>query len=360
VVYRDCMAHTRSRSSAAIGLLLVTFGLWGIGLLAAAPAQAATLDEVAASLRADPVYNEPTAEEALTAAQAEQLRAQIAGDTAPVFIAVLPASFSAPYGGTADGVLRALRSAVGHSGVYAVVVGKSFRAGATNGTVSDLADQAFTTSSPDVFGVLTTFVTLVQGRFGSGGGSAGTALGGARSFPWIPVGLMAVVVAGGGFLVYRGVQSSRRVAARQLAEVKQTVNEDITEFGERLGNFNSADPRMTDASRTDLTAALDAYERASAASDAMSNAHSVGEVTRAIEDGRYSLACVQARLDGQEPPARRPPCFLDPRHGPSAQDMMWAPTGGVPRAIPVCVACAATLSAGLRSSPSHRRSLIPG
>ena len=33
-------------------------------------------------------------------------------------------------------------------------------------------------------------------------------------------------------------------------------------------------------------------------------------------------------LDGRKPPERRPPCFFDPRHGPSSRDVEWAPPGG--------------------------------
>src|ERR671917_216023 len=40
------------------------------------------------------------------------------------------------------------------------------------------------------------------------------------------------------------------------------------------------------------------------------------------------------RRAGQAVRARRPPCFFDPRHGPSVEDVEWAPAGGAPRPVP--------------------------
>src|SRR5436305_8149338 len=59
-------------------------------------------------------------------------------------------------------------------------------------------------------------------------------------------------------------------------------------------------------------------------------------VTAAIEQGRHSLAEAEARLAGKPPPERRAPCFFDPRHGPSARDVVWTPPGGAARAVPAC------------------------
>ena len=37
-------------------------------------------------------------------------------------------------------------------------------------------------------------------------------------------------------------------------------------------------------------------------------------------------------------PAKRPPCFFNPAHGPSSQNVEWAPPGGVARDVPACPA----------------------
>ena len=55
---------------------------------------------------------------------------------------------------------------------------------------------------------------------------------------------------------------------------------------------------------------------------------------------------MRARLSGQPLPERRPPCFFNPQHGPSATDVSWAPPGGAPRTVPVCTADADRLARG--------------
>jgi hypothetical protein len=65
-----------------------------------------------------------------------------------------------------------------------------------------------------------------------------------------------------------------------------------------------------------------------------------------VADARYHRAAVIALRDGEPLPQRRDPCFFDPRHGPSVQDVAWAPEGGTPRTIGVCAADARRLSAG--------------
>ncbi len=51
-------------------------------------------------------------------------------------------------------------------------------------------------------------------------------------------------------------------------------------------------------------------------------------------------------LAGRTPPERRAPCFFDPRHGPSARDVAWAPEGGTPRSVPACEADAQRVERG--------------
>ncbi len=71
----------------------------------------------------------------------------------------------------------------------------------------------------------------------------------------------------------------------------------------------------------------------------------VKAVTQALEDGRFSLAVLAARREGRALPERRPPCFFDPRHGPSVADATWTPAGGAAR-VPVCAADRARLADG--------------
>jgi hypothetical protein len=48
-------------------------------------------------------------------------------------------------------------------------------------------------------------------------------------------------------------------------------------------------------------------------------------VSTALEDGRYAMECVRARLAGRPCPSVGP-CFFNPQHGPSAVDVEWRPT----------------------------------
>ena len=58
------------------------------------------------------------------------------------------------------------------------------------------------------------------------------------------------------------------------------------------------------------------------------------------------MASAQARLRGETPPERRPPCFFDPRHGPSSRDVLWSPPFGEEREVPACEADAQRVERG--------------
>ena len=295
------------------------------------------------------VYNDPAAENALTSSQVADLTSQIRATGVPIFVAVLPDS--AKGGGTVDETLVAFKNAVGLGGVYAVVAGNQFRAGSTKGSASDLATQAFQQEKDNgVFAVLTSFVSLTGDRFGSGGTSSSSSSSGSSS-----VGLIFVVLFFlfffGIFAVVAGVvifvfARSRKKKAQELADVRKTIDEDITEYGERLGAFSLNDPNWDDATRADMQRALDSYDRAKTATAGMRSANDAVNVTTALEDGRYALACVTARLNQQALPERRPPCFVDPRHGPSVADVVWAPPGLAARAVPMCAADKVAVESG--------------
>lgn len=141
-------------------------------------------------------------------------------------------------------------------------------------------------------------------------------------------------------------RKERAIVAGRVEELRRIVTEDITDFGQRLARFDVHDPRVDDAGRTDLQRALDGYGIARATADRMRSESDTGRVTRALEDGRYALACLEARLDGRATPERRPPCLLDPRHGPSSEDIPWSVDGRPAEPTPMCIACAATVRRG--------------
>ncbi len=77
-----------------------------------------------------------------------------------------------------------------------------------------------------------------------------------------------------------------------------------------------------------------------------------------LEEGRWLLAVVSARASGEPLPERRPPCFFDPRHGPSVEDIEWQPAGGVTRPVPACAADAQRIRDGL--DPMSRTVTVGG
>ena len=96
----------------------------------------------------------------------------------------------------------------------------------------------------------------------------------------------------------------------------------------------------------DYQRALDAYDNAKMSLDAVTQPDEIKHVTEILEDGRYAIACVKARVAGEPLPAKRPPCFFNPAHGPSSQNVDWAPPGGVARDVPACPADAERVLAG--------------
>lgn len=305
--------------------------------VALAPTAAADVADAASALRGgETVYVDPAASDILDSGDAAALADQANSTGVPMFIAVLPSD-----AGSADDVLIELNSQVGMAGVYAVVVGDQFRAGSTSGSAADLATQAFRAQGDNgAAAVLSEFIALVDER--ASGSSGSTADGGAGG----ALVVLLLLIVGGIVVAIVFVRRQRRQAARQLATVRTTVDRDITEYGERLAAVDMTDPQMDGAARADLQRALDDYDRARSSVAAMRRPEDATAVTSALEDGRYALACTQARLDGLPIPDRRPPCFIDPRHGPSAGDVLWAPPGLGPRDVPLCAACRTTVESG--------------
>lgn len=151
------------------------------------------------------------------------------------------------------------------------------------------------------------------------------------------------------------VVASRRSKARQLARreaelapVRTLAFEDVTALGEQLQelDLDLAGRDLAPGENADYQRALDAYESAKTAADALSSPDEVRHVTQILDDGRYAIACVRARVAGEPLPTRRPPCFFDPRHGLSVGDVLWAPPGGAPRDVPACALDAERVRAG--------------
>ncbi len=340
----------RALLGALAALVLAVLALVG-GPLPAAHA-ASGIDQVAQALKKSPVYVDPRAAGQLPAADADALAKKIKDADKPVFVAVLPRTAEFP----PATVLRDLRTAVGITGVYAIRLGTGFNAGADPQVMPHTALVNVVTEVRDSYrdnpkAELNSFVDQADAQatghapdsWGGGSGGGGGATGA------IVLGAVVVAAGGGGYLLYRRAKRKRTERERaELERLRTVVDEDITAFGEELDrlDFQPSAPSADDAQRQDYTLALDCYDRAKAAMEAARRPQDVTAVTRALEEGRFALATLAARRTGRPLPERRPPCFFDPRHGPSVQDVQWAPPGGAVRTVPACAADATRIADG--------------
>ena len=316
------------------------------------------IDAAVAALQSTSVYVDPSAELAINAADQAKLRRTI--DTAgagPVYVAILPLAAENETGGDPDGVLDALHDGLGRKGTYAVVVGRHFRAGSDGvlepGVAGRLATDALNAHRGDgVSATLTDFVARVaDARQNGGGGDDDNEPGTGGGI------LIGVLVVGAiAFLVFRSVQKRRRNEA-ELAEVKAAAHDDLIALADDVQQLEQPVER-DDRAKREYEQALQSYDQASRAYDRASRPKQLEAVAAALEEGRYHMTAAEAVLAGRDPPARRPPCFFDPRHGPSTRDVEWAPPGGVARSVPACEADAQAVERGLE--PASRQVLAGG
>ncbi|MET8297809.1 MULTISPECIES: hypothetical protein [unclassified Streptomyces] len=345
---------SRRVGPALAGLLLAV----SLGALAGAPQAGAAGGgpaAVAEGLKKGPVYVDPGAAAQLSQGQADALAAKIKAAGKPLFVAVLPATPAFP----ADSVLRTVRTETGITGLYAIRLGDGFNAGADRtvmpgNAVRNLTDAVKAGGPVDAATELNNFVDQalpqMKGHAPASWGGGASSGGGSSAGTLITLGALALVGGGGGYLLVKRNRKRREEARREaIARLSVVVDEDITAFGEELDrlDFHPGEPGADDAMRQDYARGLDSYERAKQIMASVQRPEEVQGVTQALEDGRYALACLDARRRGEPLPERRAPCFFDPRHGPSTEDAQWAPPGGAPRTVPVCAADAVRLRDGL-------------
>ena len=176
--------------------------------------------------------------------------------------------------------------------------------------------------------------------------------------PLIVLVLVALAVAAFVVVRRRNRQLAAERAARELEPVRKMTFEDVTALGVDLQDLD-ADlvGRQLDAgAHADYQRALDTYEAAKSAADRIEKPEQVQDITKILDDGRYAIACVRARVAGEPLPQRRPPCFFDPRHGLSVEDVTYAPVGGADRKVPACALDAERVKAG--AEPDARQVMV--
>ncbi len=349
-----------TRRVAAVLALLVPL------VIVAAPAAMAqatdVIDRAAEQLRSDPVYVDEAADVAPTDAEADELRQaidEVDGETGPIFVAVLPES-----AGDADETIVALAEAVGEEGTYVQILGTNLQVASTDGApigpegARQVADEALADYSGDTAGPLLLDVVDRLEAEATGESTDGSSEGG--GVPWVFLGFLLLLLIGGGFFFLRRRRARQEQDRAHTEEVRGTVLEDLAS----LNAANEAldlDLRLADPSREikqDALTGVESYARASRAIDEARRVDDFQAATQAIEEGMYAVTSARARLEGQEPPERRVPCFFDPRHGPSVRDVEWAPPGGQPREVPACAADAIRVEEG--EEPAAREVTVDG
>jgi hypothetical protein len=318
-----------------------------LALVLAAPARAEDPVRVAAgALSPDqPVYVSSAAGGQLSPDDADRLTTRIRNGAGPMFVALLPAS-----AGTPVAALRALQRDVGRPGTYVVVLGKAFRAGSNDlapGVTDEQAQAAYSEHyQQGVSAVLFAFADRMAALRKARAAAPKHARGSAALLLLL---LPLLAIGGGAVLVTRKRRRTRRREA--IAGLRETAGEDLVALGDDIRALD-LDVKLASAARDDYAQAVASYKRASSRYDLARDPEDFAAVATALEEGRYATTAARARLAGLEPPERTPPCFFDPRHGPSGRDVEWAPPGGSRRLVPACEADAQRVERG--QDPEYR------
>ena len=338
-----------------------------VALLTASAATAqqtsSAVSDAANALRTTPVYVDPGARHVLPPDQQRRVEQAIARrDAGPLYIAVFPEQVARTAGGSPDGVGQELMTTLRRPGVYAVAVGHRLLAGQTSGQLDSgeparLVREAIDAHRGEGLGaILADFATRV-GEARANGGSASSGGGGGGGALLAVVAVVAVL-GGGLLLLSRGRR--RREQAAEVADLREAARDDLVALGDDVRELDipieqrDADPRARQA----LDVALQRYEEADRALGRARRPEDFAPITEALEEGRYEMEVARAHLEGRPPPERRPPCFFDPRHGPSTREVPWAPPGGESRPVPVCEADARRIEQGFEPQP--REVLVGG
>lgn len=313
-----------------------------------APAHAGELiDRAVAGLQTSNVYVDPDAE-GFTEAEAADLRERIrTSGAAPMFVVVAPPEIADEAGGDPSNALADIANAVGREGVYAIVAGRTLRAGPGDAVV-EIRDDALASvgEDPTVAEVLFAFTDGIgdartgEGSSGGDGGEADGATGGL-----ILLGLLGA----GGAAVAVSRRRRRQRDDAEFAEAKTNSRDDLVALGDDIRALDM-DMQMPGADRqakADYDHAVARYVEAEEQWERARRPDDLAPVGSALEEGRWAMASATARINGETPPERRPPCFFDPRHGPSTRDVEWSPPYGEPRPVPACEADALRVEEGV-------------
>ena len=358
-----CSGARRAMWRLACGALLA-MGMAALSAPTAAQGQAlaarSDAEQAARALPSDNVYTDPDAERGLNSSEERRLQSAIAAaDGGPVYVAVVPAAALGEAGGNVGALARQIGTSVRRPGTYVVVAGDQIGAASSvlrPGTARELAEQAAANSGGGPVSVLEDFVRRL-GEARRSGGRVGDDRGGGGIGG---LGLLAAI----GAILAAAVGLSRRRRRREerarVAEVKETAWDDLVALGDeiRATELDVDMPNAPPDAKEHYGHAVESYQRAERAYQSARRPDDLEAMTSALEEGSFAITAARARLEGREPPERRPPCFFDPRHGPSVRDVEWAPPDGAVRTVPACAADAVRVEDG--QEPAAREVTVGG
>jgi hypothetical protein len=324
--------------------------LLALALLLALPSSAQAgelIDRAVEGLRSDNVYVDPEADPGLTESQADGLRNRIIDDRAgPMYVVVAPRAISGEAGGDPAAALREIGQTLNRPGTYVIAAGRSVRALASQGILDqgeagELAAEAVEAGRRDLDAILLGLVDRVgEARTGGGGDDGeGSAVGGL-----VLIGLLGA----GGTALLVGRRRKRAREAAEFEEAKRNARDDLVALGDdiRALDLDVQMPGADPQAKADYDHAVARYTEAEERWELARRPEELAPVAEALEEGRWAMASAKARFAGQAPPERRPPCFFDPRHGPSSRDVLWSPPFGEEREVPACEADAQRVEHG--------------
>ncbi len=318
--------------------------------MAAPPAHAGELiDRAVAGLQANNVYVDPDADPKLSDADVEQVSDAIVEDRAgPLYVVNAPADIAREAGGDPAAALGEIARGLNKEGTYVIVSGRRIRALSSvldSGVAGELATEAIEAEGSGGAGpILVDFSRRVGEAAANGGaapdsGGSGPGVGGV-----LVLGLLGV----GGTALLVSRRKRRRQDEAEFEEAKRNARDDLVALGDdiRALDIDVEMPTIDPEAKADYDHAVTRYTEAEEQWERARSPRDLAPVAAALEEGRWAMASAKARMEGKEPPERRPPCFFDPRHGPSSRDVEWSPPYGEPRAVPACEADAQRVERG--------------
>jgi hypothetical protein len=272
---------------------------------AAAPAHAEdVLEHAGETLTLDPVYVAPDAEFGISDDEADDLRTQITDEDAdPLFIAVLPASADDSTGDDPVAALRDIADKANEPGVYAGVIGRSFRVGAndddelSNAQVGAIARAAFAAEKANgTYAVLSEFVRRV-GVVRESGASASPEKDsdkGSGSSVWFSV--LAAVVAVVALLGWLGRRRRLREEAAELERARQAVRDDVIALGEEIRalDLDMDLPNVDPQAKQRYGEAVECYQQAEQLLDAARREEDLERAEEQVKAGRRAIEAARA------------------------------------------------------------------